>query len=309
MKNVLIPILLIIGASALVIRFILESDFRTGTLLYIAVPFAISVALYVFTRKVRGKGLWWDYLNHMLIATIIFLATSGVLMEGFLCVLMFMPIYYIFVTFGYLVSWMFSRRGKNDPNQMRVYILPALVFVLASEGLLPSTTLPREQTATYSAITDLSVAELKANMAAPILFSTKRNWFLKLFPIPDEVQAGTLVAGDVHNLHFTYKRWVFGNFQHGDMDIKIAAVEPLYVRTEILHNSSYFSHYAQVHGTDVHFTPLAGGQTQVSLTVRYRRLLDPAWYFGPMQDYAVSQSAKYLVENVIVRNDNTAVGN
>lgn len=310
MKKVLLLLILLTGASALIIRLILDSGFSTGTLLYIVVPFTISVALYLLLREMRNagksKGIWWDYVNHMLIATIIFLATSGLLMEGFLCVLMFMPIYYFFVTLGYLFAWIALRKRERDDINMFAYALPVLVLMLASEGLHPSTTVQRDKTATFVMVTDQSVVQLKANMAAPIVFPAKRNWFLRLFPIPDKVQTGTLVAGDVHNLHFTYKKWIFGNYKSGDMDIRISVVDPLHIQTEILRNTSYFSHYTKIHGTDVYFTPLPGGQTQVSLTIKYTRLLDPAWYFGPMQDYATKQSAKYLVENVIVRESATA---
>ena len=45
--------------------------------------------------------------------------------------------------------------------------------------------------------------------------------------------------------------------------------------------------------------PLADGTTQVSLTIRYRRTLDPAWYFGPMQRRAIGESADYLLTHII----------
>lgn len=58
-----------------------------------------------------------------------------------------------------------------------------------------------------------------------------------------------------------------------------------------------------IDGTQVDFTPLPDGRTKVALTVHYERALDPAWYFGPMQRFAVEQSAQYLIEQVIARND------
>jgi len=304
MKHIIWPLILVTTASALIIRLILVSGWRTSTLLYIIVPFVISVVLYILLKKAKGKDRNWGYPKHLLVSTIIFLATSGLLMEGFICVLIFMPIYYFFITIGYAFLWGATRPSKNKDGRMKVYILPALVLVLASEGLHPFTTPSRDQSATYVTLTNQSVAKLKENMAAPIVFPDERNWFLRLFPIPNQVNAGTLVAGDVHNLHFTYRKWVFGNDHHGNMDIRIVAVEPLHIQTEILHDSSYFSHYVKVYGTDVYFTPMANGQTQISLTVKYKRLLDPSWYFGPMQDYATKQSAKYLVENIIVRESN-----
>ena len=294
------PLLFLIGASALVIRVLLDSEFAHSTLLYLLVPFAISIALYGFTRETDRTSAGWRYLNHLRFATIIFLATSALLFEGFLCVLMFMPIYFVMVSVGYLFVWLRERKS-NDGDVFRVYAIPSLVVLLASEGMIPATTLPREASATYTTVADQNVAALQANMAAPIVFSEERPWFLSLFPLPDRIEAGTLVVGDVHHLHFTYKKWFLTNFHRGVMDIRIAEVGPRHIRTEITRNTAYLSHYMQVHGTDVRFTPLVGGRTRVALTVKYRRLLDPAWYFGPMQQAAAEQSAHYLVESIIVR--------
>jgi hypothetical protein len=296
-------LLFIVCASALIIRTLLDSDFGKGTLLYLLVPFAISISLTIFTRKSSRQGRGWDYLNHLRFATIIFLATSALLFEGFICVLMFMPIYYGVVTIGYLFAWALDRTKERDENSLNAYALPALVLLLASEGLLPSTTVPRHGTATYIAYTDQSIAALKSNMAAPIVFPAKRYWFLKLFPLPDRIEAGSLGVGDVHNLHFTYKKWFFANISEGEMKIRIAKVAPQHIRTEIVSNTSYLSHYMKIDGTDVQFTPLSDGQTRVALTVKYHRLLDPAWYFGPMQQLAAQQSARYLAETIIIRSN------
>ncbi len=38
--------------------------------------------------------------------------------------------------------------------------------------------------------------------------------------------------------------------------------------------------------------------TKVTWTLRYRRGLDPAWYFGPIERYAVGLAAGYLIESV-----------
>ena len=85
------------------------------------------------------------------------------------------------------------------------------------------------------------------------------------------------------------------------MLIRIAEVTPQHIRTEITRNTSYLSHYMKIDGTDVQFTPLDDGKTRIGLTVKYHRLLDPSWYFGPMQQLAAEQSARYLVQSIIVR--------
>lgn len=299
-------ILLIIGVSTLTLRALLDSDFATTTLVYIAVPFAISLLLAFFTKGPQQRTWLMRYLNHMRLSTIVFLATSVILFEGFICVAMFMPIYYIVVTIGFAAAALLhpeSDDGSDDKlrNTFKAYGLPVLVLMMVTEGLIPATTVERTGTATYIADSHLSIAQLQANMAKPIAFESERHWFLKLFPLPDKVAAGTLNEGDIHKLHFTYKRWVFTNAHKGEMHVKIAKVSPRYIRTELIRNDSYLASYMQIDGTDVRFTPLADGTTRVALTVRYERRLDPAWYFGPMQNLAARQSAKQFLSDIIMR--------
>jgi hypothetical protein len=140
-------------------------------------------------------------------------------------------------------------------------------------------------------------------MAAPIEFPSKRPWFISIFPLPDQVQSGSLTAGDVHRLGFTYKKWFFANYSKGELLLRIDKVSPAHIRTVVLHNSAYLSHYMRVKGTDVYFDRLSDGRTKVTLSIHYERLLDPAWYFAPMQRTAALQSARYLVNSIIIRKD------
>ena len=291
-------ILLIVGAATLTIRALLDSRFANSTLLYLVVPFIISIALFGLTKPSGRSGLGWQYLNHLRTATIVFLATSALLFEGFLCVLMFMPIYYVAVSVGYLFRWMFDRDGSTRNLSLSI---PAVVAILAAEGLTPATTPSRDQTATWSTIADADVATLQANMARPIVFPPRGRQFFSMFPLPDQVHSGSLAAGDVHRLRFTYKKWFLTNYSQGWLHLRIDEVTPRHIRTKVIGNDAYLSHYMEIDGTDVWFDPLPDGRTRVTLTIRYRRLLDPAWYFAPMQQLAVEQSARYLVQSIILR--------
>lgn len=209
-------LLLIIGISTLTLRFLLDSRFGTSTLVYILIPFLISLALAFFTKSSRRRRWGWRFLNHMRISTIVFLATSVLLFEGFICVLMFMPIYYLFVGAGFLVAYLARDKTLDDlpeypidddvTDVFKVSAIPTLVMVLVMEGLFTVTTVPRPATATFVADSPLSVAELQANMAQPITFPSERNWFLQLFPMPDRIEAASLGEGHIHTLGFTYKR-------------------------------------------------------------------------------------------------------
>ena len=296
MQKFLMPLVFIIGIAVLAIRTVLDSRFGTGTLLYLIIPFLISAGLYFLTKPVQGQTVGGAFVNHLRLSTIIFLTTSAFLMEGFLCVIMFMPIYYLLILVGFIFAWLF-----RDRSNLKSLSLPGIVLALSVEGIIPQTSFERENTATYVTVTHQDVETLKSNMAADISMPSRRGWFLRLFPLPDKIKAGTLKAGDTHNLHFTYKKWVFGNFHTGEMDILISQVNENHIQTRITKNTAYLAHYMKIEGTEVHFETLADGKTQVSLTVKYERLLDPIWYFGPMQKLAARQSAKYLVDTIITR--------
>ena len=299
-------ILLVIGVATLTLRLLLDSEFATTTLVYIAVPFLISVALAFFTKNMEERSWRARYVNHLRISTIIFLATSIILFEGFICVAMFMPIYYLLVSLGFAAGALFEpskdKQSHNDLNDtFKAYALPVIVLMMVTEGLTPMTTVERNGAATFVADSHQTVEQLQVNMAKPIAFGEDRHWFLKLFPLPDQVFAGSLKQGDIHKLHFTYKRWIFTNEHKGEMHVKIAKVSADHIRTEITRNDSYLSNYMHIDGTDVRFTPLPNGKTRVALTVRYERSLDPAWYFGPMQYVAARQSAKQFLTDIIMR--------
>lgn len=43
--------------------------------------------------------------------------------------------------------------------------------------------------------------------------------------------------------------------------------------------------------------PITAG-TRVTLTIRYRRLLDPAWYFKPAERYGVRKAGQYFLDQI-----------
>ncbi|MEM1381049.1 MAG: hypothetical protein AAGH41_10540 [Pseudomonadota bacterium] len=294
-------IFFVIGICAVTIRVILDSYFGHSALLYVAVPFLVSFLLFQVTEPVKPNSPLRRYVGHLRNATIVMLSTSAILFEGFICVLFFMPIYYAVVTLGFLFDALMTRHRERQTGKLQASLIPVVVSILAIEGVTPYTSFSRENTITRTIVVDESVETLKANMAAPIALPEKRNWFLSIFPLPVDVQAGSLSEGDVHTLDFVYKRWFFTNNDYGQFQLRIDEVGDDVVRTSVVKDSSYFSKYLDLQGTEVTFRELSDGRTEVSLTVFYNRLLDPSWYFGPLQRSAVSLSADYLIESVITR--------
>lgn len=294
--------LLIIGLFFLITRAILDSSFRHSALLYVLVPYCVAVVIYLFMPQPQGRYRWQRFARHMFSAIIVMLATSALLFEGFICVLMFMPIYIFFAILGFAFAPK-ELPSKNTADIFRISAMPIVIVVLSLEGVNASVSMERENSITRSHIVNLSPAQIHTNLAKPIHLDADRPVFLSLFPLPSHVEAGSLNAGDIHKAHFKYKRWGLDgvNVKTGQTWLKLASVSPHHVKTEVIKDTSYFAHYLTIHGTDIRLTPIDDKTTRVDLTIHYRRELDPAWYFGPLQKLAIRQSSDYLIEHVIAR--------
>jgi len=288
--------------SSVAARIMLITRYGDTSLFYLLLPYLISLAIYWTAPKSESEDFArQDGLTHMGEAAAVFILIAAFMLEGFLCVLLSAPIYIIAVALGYLTSYSISGLKHRIRNRVGAYALPVLAVILSLEGVSTATTLDRENRVTYSATVDAGIGELKANMVKPIVFEQPRQWFIALFPAPVSVDAGSLSEGDIHTLRFIYKKWFFANFHEGEMRLRIETVSDDVVETRVVANDSYLASYMTIEGTRVRFRQVASGRTRVSLTVFYRRKLDPVWYFGPLQRFAMNQSARYLVETVIAR--------
>lgn len=302
--------MMILGAVTLLTRLALDSQFATTSFFYCLVPYVIGIILYVFIPQPQGWTRSKRIGRHLLATIVVMLASSALLFEGFLCVLMAAPIYIFFALLAIL-----STPNKADPDRFkktdvfRASIVPLIVMVISIEGLTDTTSFPREEIITRTQTLPLTPEQIHANFARPVHLDEGRSAFLSLFPLPDRVDAPSFAQGETHKAYFTYRRWGFTNVHRGETHLLMKTVEPFLIETEVTQDTSYFSHYLTVHGTRIQMVPQAEGTTEVSLTIRYRRELDPAWYFGPMQRRAISESADYLLANIIGKAADNEIAN
>jgi hypothetical protein len=296
--------LFIIGLFTLLTRFILDSRFSGSALLYVLVPYLVGLSLYIFVPPIKGMRRTQRFGRHLITSLAVMFCTSAILFEGFLCVLMFMPIYIFFAAIAFAMGPKYKEDNTVDYNDVfKVSFAPLFIIILSVEGLTDTTSFPRENTVTRSYIVEASLADIHANLSQPIHLKAKRSAFLSLFPLPERVEAGSLNPGDIHKSYFTYKRWgpIGVNVHQGETWLKINSVTLNKITTQVVKDTSYFSHYLTVHGTEINLDPISEDQTRVTLNINYRRDLDPAWYFGPMQKAAITESADYLIQHVIAR--------
>jgi len=299
-RSIGVLILILVAAASITIRMLDRYQFHQSALLYIGIPFLISLAIVAF-RPPSSKDKWWHaYRDHSLIALIVFLSSSVVLFEGFICVVFFMPIYFLIVSIGFLIGWYWnsrhSRRGKT-----LVSVLPVLMLATAFEGTTETLSMNRESQITVSKIAHLSPSEIMSNLSQPFGLQKDRHWLISIFPMPYKIEAGSLRPGDIHRVYTRYHRWFATNTHDGELHLQIVDVEPNRVTTAFIYDSTFFAAYLTASGTEITLREIAAHKTEITLRIDYQRKLDPAWYFHPLQQYGVSQMANFLIDEIMIR--------
>lgn len=287
----------IIAISSVLIHWILRSSIPGSALLYVGIPFLISILLMLFTRKIEEptwKQYYWNLTRDSLI---IMLGSSIILFEGFLCVVMFMPIYFGIILFIFLCAYI--SRKLNKKNQLSVHILPVLIVLSSFEGTHPNLSFERYNNVSATKIVNATPKQIKQNLVRPINLQNDRAWFLELFPMPYQVDANSLQAGDIHRINYRYHRWFITNTHEGYTLLKIKTAKDNYIETEFIKDTSYISNYLKPHGTEIQLDPISNNSTKVTLSIKFDRKLDPAWYFELLQKYGVKKTAEYLITEMM----------
>ncbi len=299
-KTRIILIMLLIAVASITIRLLIDTAYGKSAVLYVGIPFCIASVL-VLLRSTDENPSWAKrYLNHTVDAFIVMFVTSIILFEGFICVLMFMPIYLIVIVTAFIIHAI-VRRFSSTKDKIGVSILPLLVLGSALEGTTPILSTDRVEIVEVSRVIDLGINEIKQNLTEPIALQKQRHWFLEIFPMPHLVNAGSINPGDIHEVHFKYYRWFVTNLHEGRMLLRISTNDQDGITTTFLDDTSYISNYMNLRGTEISFNAITEHRTQISLKIEFERTLDPYWYFSPLERFGIEKTCELVLDEIFER--------
>jgi hypothetical protein len=250
-------ILVLIAVMSLVIRLLNEYDFDKSALLYVGVPFLVALALLWIDRP-NSKGNWKRaFSNHVIMALIVMLGSSVILFEGFLCVVMFMPIYFGVILLTFIYSLCLERYRLRKNGKLYSQIIPLLIGFGSLEGTHPDLAMDREARVSVTDVVNLSVDEIKVNLISMTDLQKERPWFLSLFPMPYRVDAKRLKVGDIHTVDFRYHRWFVTNTHSGSMQMHVHRNDAQTVISTFVKDTSYIANYLQLNQSKITFLPLS----------------------------------------------------
>jgi hypothetical protein len=171
---------------------------------------------------------------------------------------------------------------------MRTLLVIPLLFSV--EGTV--TSLPRGGEVTVTRIAPAGTDLDRALATAPV-FGPVRSRLLRLkFPKPVRARGTGLEPGATRHIDFSPRKslGIGATPTPRSMDLTVIRHAPGLVVFTITLDST-LARWLQF--TEAEFRWQG---TRLTVTLRYRRTFDPAWYFGPVQRYGMREAAAYLAE-------------
>ncbi len=102
----------IIGATLLTIRFLISFHLDSTAILYILIPNLIAWIIYYYIPAEAPQKWYKRYFYNVGYSLALMFGVSLILMEGYICVIMFLPIYLFGVSFGFF-KCILNREKEN----------------------------------------------------------------------------------------------------------------------------------------------------------------------------------------------------
>jgi hypothetical protein len=268
--------------GAILYRLLMHRHLGHSAAMFLGLPavLAILLALTPKAETVTGgifKGI-----------TLFLLIIAPLLGEGFLCILMASPLFYLVGLFvGIAIDWN-RKRLKGTLSCMTVLLLP-----MCLEGVIPQLTVDRNQTVAVTRAVHASPDAVEASLCLSPRVDTAIPKYLRVsFPTPLEAHGEGLSIGAIRAIRFT------GAEGHppGDLLMRVAERRRGYLRFDAISDDSKIADWVKWDYAEVAWKEIDATHTAVTWTLHFERQLDPAWYFVPWERAAVHEAAKYLIE-------------
>jgi hypothetical protein len=273
-----------LAVSSLLYRALVMTQKEQTALMFIGLPTVLALLLCAAppTKTVTGSIMKGISLFLLMLAIL--------LIEGFICILMAAPFFY---SIGFIVG-IFADKARAQKEISRMHCAVVAVILLCSlEGINERFSFQRDEVIEVSCLHHASMEETVATLARGPRF----DWwqlptYLKMgFPYPVKIQGDGLKNGDRWQIDFAG-----GEGKPGSLVAQVICSESGHYVVKKISDGSHISHWMDWQQAEWFLIPQANGGTEVRLRMSYRRLLDPAWYFAPVQRYGVGLAGEYFLE-------------
>lgn len=279
--------LLGIAITGLLIHVLMHGGLEGSSLFYIGLPMLLA---YVFKSSGSAKTATGGILQG---TSIVMLLSGPILQEGFICVVMAAPLFYII---GGIIGLIIDYSRKKSLSKLQASPLLLLVAVMSLEGTHPDLSFNRDHTVRVEQIIDANASEVAKQLEQPLVLGREVPAFLKIFPFPTVKQHTGTQIGDQTTLHFVYYKHFYFSPKIGDLTYEVTKRGDNFIESKVIHDDSYVDTYMDWKTSNVSWEAIDAKHTKVVWEITYHRKLDPAWYFGTLEYFTTSLMAEALIK-------------
>lgn len=281
----------VVAVASVVFRWLSGYGLQQSAALFIGIPTILAIAAVFSPTPRTATGVACKAVSVGLLVSLVLLG------EGMVCVLMSAPLFYaVAIIVGLAIDYLRSHSRKPGGTVMSCVALLSLV-PMSLEGVTAGTSFAREASASETRIVRASADAVEHALFEVPRFDRSLPAFLGIgFPRPTWVRIGRdkwviRMRGGEMRLDGMEPR-------EGDLVLTVDTSQRGAVQWNADSDDSHMTHFLSWRSTRVEWEAIDADTTRVTWTLRYRRGLDPAWYFGPMEQYAVGLAAGYLIDSV-----------
>jgi len=284
-----------VAMGSIFYRLVVAHDLQQTAALFIGVPALLAIVVVFFVSPRSGVGVACKAVTIGLLVSMLFL------WEGVLCVVMSAPLFYgVAVVIGTVVSK--ARRTSGKPTDTAFFCLALLALIpMSLEGVTAVTSFDRNESAEETRIVHASPDAVQRALFQPPRFHRALPLYLRAgFPVPISARIEGNSVGAQWVIRFLGGEMRLDGIapQAGNLVLKIEEMQPGLIRWRAISDDSHMPHFLGWQEASVRWEKRDEQTTAVTWTLRYRRNLDPAWYFAPWEHYAVRLAADYLIDSV-----------
>lgn len=282
-------VVLILSVAGIFFFTLKHNGLYDSAALYLGLPLLIALGFSLIPKRKTAMGATMKGM------TIALLLSAAVFQEGYICILFAAPLFY---GVGAIVAWQVDKARKRKEKTLQAAAIATIFALLSLEGTTDLTTVPRDNTVTASKIINASIHDVRDQLAKTPEFDDVPPVFLRIFPYPENIIGSGLEVGDIRQATFVAYKHIWWSKVEGDLAFRVSESEPNRIKFEVTKDDSYVSHYLKWLSSEVFLEPIDATRTKVTWKHEYKRILDPAWYFGPLQHYAVKLTTEQLIDRV-----------
>jgi hypothetical protein len=283
----LVIVILALAIAGTLYRLFVVHRLEQTAALFIGLPAVLAIVLTLAPAAKSATGLI------MKTTTIALLMSGPILGEGFICVVMTAPLFYLV---GAIIGLVVDRRRRQEKSVTLQVVVLVPILLASLEGVTPSLTFPTREEVTVRQVVKGSPADVARALAQRPVFDEPLPPFLRMkFPLPASASGDGLSVGARRTIHFAG-----GEGKPGDLTMCVTERHPSSVTFTAESDTSHIAHWLTWRSSHVAWRAAGPGRTEVAWTIVYDRELDPAWYFAPWERYAVRLAAEVLIENLAV---------